>query len=97
MLLLNSLLAVGSCVIKRFVLPGALQRNFPPEGSLSHPPNLKRPRMDAVPFTQSFITVSLGGAVVLSGSIFNLITRQELTHHCRLNAGHMSDSVLHQR
>lgn len=57
MLLLNSLLAGRSCVIKRFVLPGVLLRNFSLEGSLSHPPNLKRPRMDTAPFTGSFITL----------------------------------------
>lgn len=44
MLLLNSRLAARSCVIKRFVLPEALLRNFPPEGSLSRPPNLRMPQ-----------------------------------------------------
>lgn len=83
MLLLNSLLAGRSCVIKRFVLPGALLRNFSLEGSLSHPPNPKRPRMNIAPFTGSFITLFLRGA--LSGIIFNLVTRQELIHHCRLH------------
>lgn len=95
MLLLNSLLAARSCVIKRFVLPGALLRNFPLEGSLSRPPNLKRPRMDTAPFTGSFITIFPRGT--LSGFIFNLVTRQELIHHCRLKAGYMLDSILHHR
>lgn len=83
MLLHNSLLAGRSCVIKRFVLPGALLRNFSPEGSLSHPRNPKRPRVNIAPFTGSFITLILGGA--LSGIIFNLASRQGLTHHCKLN------------
>lgn len=68
MLMLNSCLAARSCVIKRFVLPGALLWNFPPEGSLSPPTNLKRPQMDKVPFTSCFIAVAAGGA--LSGSLF---------------------------
>lgn len=93
MLLLNSLLAARSSVIKRFVLPGALVRNFPLEGSLSHPPNLKRQRMHTAPFTTSFITVfSPRGA--LSGFIFNLLTRQEVIHHCRLNTAYMTDFFL---
>lgn len=95
MLLLNSLLAARSCVIKRFVLPGALLRNFPPEGSLSHPPNLKRLRMDTAPFTDSFITVFPMGAI--PGFIFNLVTRQKLARHCRLNTGYVLDWILHYR
>lgn len=79
MLLLNSRLAARSCVIKRFVLPGAPLRNFPLEGSLSRPPNLRRPQMDTAPFTSSFITAIPQGT--LSGFIFNLVTRQELTHY----------------
>ena len=80
--LLNSRLAARSCVIKRFVLPGALLRNFPLEGSLSRPPNLKRPRMDTAPFTSSFITILPRGT--LSGFIFNLVSRQELTHQKKI-------------
>lgn len=72
MLLLNSLLAARSCVIKRLVLPGALLRNFPLEGSLSHPPNLKRPRMDTAPFTGSFITLfPQGSSIKLSTQFSN--------------------------
>lgn len=70
MLLLNSRLAARSCVIKRFVLPGALLRNFPLEGSLSRPPNLKRPRMDTAPFTAGFITAFPGGT--LSGYSYSI-------------------------
>lgn len=84
MLLLNSRLAAGSCVIKRFVLPGAVLTNFPLEGSLSRPPNLKRPPMDTAPFTSSFITVIPQG--ILSGFLFNVVTRQKLTHSHTLNA-----------
>lgn len=90
MLLLNSLLAARSCVIKRFVLPEALLRNFPPEGSLSHPPNLRRLRIDTAAFTASFITVSPGGA--LTHFIFNLVSRQELIYtplYSRLSAGYI--------
>lgn len=77
MLLLDSLLAAGSRVIKRFVLPGALLRNFPPpEGSLSRPPNLKWPRMDTAPFTGSFISVFPRGT--FSGFIFSSVTRRKL-------------------
>lgn len=63
MLMLNSRLAARSCVIKRFVLPGALLRNFPLEGSLSPPTNLKRPQTDKVPFTPCFIAVAARGAL----------------------------------
>lgn len=76
MLLLNSRLAAGSCVIKRFVLPGALLTNFPLEGSLPSPPNLKRPPMDIAQFTSSFITVIPRGT--LSG-LFHLVTGHKLT------------------
>lgn len=69
MLMLNSHLAARSCVIKRFVLPGALLRNFPLEGSLSPPTNLKRPQMDKGPFTRWFIAVAARGA--LSAFIFS--------------------------
>lgn len=62
MLMLNSRLAARSCVIKRFVLPGALLRKFPLEGSLSPPTNLKRPQMDKVPFTRCFIAVAARGS-----------------------------------
>lgn len=55
MLLLNSLLAGRSCVIKRFVLPAGLLRKFSLEESLSLPPNLKWPRMDVASLTSSFI------------------------------------------
>lgn len=68
MLMLNSRLAARPRVIKRFVLPGAPLSNFPPEGSLSPPTNLKRPQMDKVPFTSCFIAVAAGGA--LPGFIF---------------------------
>lgn len=68
MLMLNSRLAARPRVIKRFVLPGAPLSNFPPEGSLSPPTNLKRPQMDKVPFTSCFIAVGAGGA--LPGFIF---------------------------
>lgn len=60
MLMLNSRLAARSCVIKRFVLPGVLLRNFPLEGSWSPPTNLKRPQVDKVPFTGCFIAVAAG-------------------------------------
>lgn len=73
MLLLNSLLAGRSCVIKRFVLPAALLRNFSPEESLSHPPNPRRPQLDIAPFAGSFITFCLPKGTV-SGFIFNLKT-----------------------
>lgn len=84
MLLLNSHLAARSCVIKRFVLPEVLLRNFPLEGSLSRPPNLKRPQMDTAPLTSSFIGVITRGT--LPGFIFNLAAMELLstTHECCL-------------
>lgn len=81
MLLLNSLLAGRSCVIKRFVLPRALLRNFSLEKSLSHPPNLKSPQKERAPFTSSFITA------LSPGNSFSFIFNFESRPGILLNKG----------